>query len=99
MGYGAGRMFWRVELPIAVPSIMTGVRTATVSTIALVTVGVIVGYGGFGKLIIEGFNSNFFRAEIMTGTLLCVGLALVADVALILLTRILVPWARNGAAA
>jgi osmoprotectant transport system permease protein len=97
MGYGAGRMFWRVELPIAVPAIMTGVRTATVSTIALVTVGVIVGSGGFGKLIIEGFNTNFYRAEIIAGTLLCVGLALVADLLLIGLTRLLVPWARTRA--
>jgi osmoprotectant transport system permease protein len=99
MGYGPGRMFWRVELPIAVPAIMTGVRTATVSTIALVTVGVIIGSGGFGQLIIEGFNSNFHRAPIVAGTLLCVGLALIADVALILLTRLLVPWARNVSAA
>jgi osmoprotectant transport system permease protein len=96
MGYGRGRMFWRVELPIAVPAIMTGVRTATVSTIGLVTVGVIVGFGGFGQLIVvEGFNSNFHRAPIVAGTLLCVALALVIDLALILLTRILVPWARG----
>jgi osmoprotectant transport system permease protein len=70
-----------------------------VSTIALVTVGVIVGFGGFGKLIFEGFNSNFFRAEILTGTLLCVGLALIADLLLILLTKLLVPWARDVSAA
>ncbi|MDQ1654429.1 MAG: hypothetical protein QOI35_3629, partial [Cryptosporangiaceae bacterium] len=43
----------------------------------------------------EGFNSNFHRAPIVAGTLLCVALALVIDLALILLTRILVPWARN----
>jgi osmoprotectant transport system permease protein len=98
MGYGPVRMFWRVELPIAVPAIMTGVRTATVSTIALVTVGVIIGYGGFGQLIFEGFNNNFHRAQIVTGTALCVALALVADLLLIAVTRLLVPWARGRAA-
>jgi osmoprotectant transport system permease protein len=99
MGYGAARLFWRVELPIAVPSIMTGVRIATVSTIALVTVGVVIGSGGFGKLIIEGFANNFFRAEIVTGTLACVGLALLADLLLAGLTRALVPWSRQRGAA
>jgi osmoprotectant transport system permease protein len=99
MGYGTARLFWRVELPIAVPSIMTGVRIATVSTIALVTVGVVVGHGGFGKLIIEGFNNNFYRAEIVTGTLACVGLALLADVLLAGVTRLLVPWSRQRAGA
>jgi osmoprotectant transport system permease protein len=92
MGYGPARLFWKVELPIAVPAIMTGVRIATVSTIALVTVGVVIGTGGFGKLIIEGFNNNFYRAEIVTGTLACVGLALFADVFLAGATRLLVPW-------
>jgi osmoprotectant transport system permease protein len=97
MGYGSTRLFWRVELPIAVPAIMTGVRTATVSTVALVTVGQIAGFGGFGQLIInDGFNANFHRAPIVVGTLLCVALALVADVLLIGLTRLLVPWARRS---
>ncbi len=96
MGYGAARMFWRVELPIAVPAMMTGIRIATVSTIALVTVGVVIGHGGFGKLIIEGFNNNFYRAEIVTGTLACIGLALLADVLLAGLTRLLVPWSAGA---
>lgn len=95
MGYGQFRMLLRVELPIALPSIMTGLRIATVSTIALVTVGVIVGYGGFGALIIQGFNNNFYRAEIVTGTLLCVGLALIADLLLVLATWLLAPWSRR----
>jgi osmoprotectant transport system permease protein len=92
MGYGSARMLWRVELPIALPAMMAGVRIATVSTIALITVGVLVGNGGLGQLIFEGFNNNFYRAEIVTGSLLCVGLALVADGLLAVLTRLLAPW-------
>lgn len=95
MGYGAARMFWRIELPVALPAIMAGIRIATVSTIALVTVGVILGHGGLGQLLFEGFNNNFFHAEIATGAILCVGLALVADGLLFGLTRILSPWSRG----
>jgi len=95
MGYGAARMFWQVELPVALPAIMAGVRIATVSTIALVTVGVIIGHGGLGQLLVEGFNNNFFHAEIAAGAILCVALALAADGVLYALTRILSPWARE----
>lgn len=95
MGYGSGRMLWRVELPIALPAMMAGVRIATVSTVALVTVGVIVGNGGLGQIIFEGFNNNFYRAEIVTGSLLCVLLALVADALLAGLTIAIAPWSRK----
>jgi osmoprotectant transport system permease protein len=95
MGYGAARMFWQVELPVALPAIMAGIRIATVSTIALVTVGVIIGHGGLGQLLFEGFNNNFFHAEIATGAILCVGLALVADGLLYGVTRVLSPWAKE----
>ena len=95
MGYGPNRMLWRVELPIALPTIMVGVRVATVSTVALVTVGVIVGYGGLGQLLLAGFQNNFYRAEIMTATVLTVALALVLDLLLLLLTRVLTPWTRG----
>ena len=82
MGYGRFALLLRVELPLALPGILTGVRLATVSTVALTTVGVLVGHGGLGQLIIGGFNSNFHRAPVATGTLLCVALALVLDLAL-----------------
>jgi osmoprotectant transport system permease protein len=95
MGYGAARMLWRVELPIALPAMMAGIRVATVSTIALITVGVLVGNGGLGQIIYEGFNNNFYRAEIVTGSVLCVALALIADALLALLTRVLAPWNRR----
>lgn len=96
MGYGPGRMLVRVELPVALPTIMAGVRVATVSTVALTTVGVVVGAGGLGQLLFAGFQNNFYRAEIMTATVLCVALALLLDLGLLLLTRVLTPWTRAG---
>jgi osmoprotectant transport system permease protein len=98
MGYGPARLFWQVELPLALPSFMAGIRVATVSTVALVTVGVIVGHGGLGQLITGGFNANFYRAEIVTGAAGCVLLALVADLLLAGAERVLTPWARRARA-
>jgi osmoprotectant transport system permease protein len=94
MGYGRGRMLWKVELPVALPTIMAGVRVATVSTVALVTVGVIVGNGGLGQLIFRGFNSDY-HAEILTASLLTIALGLALDVLLALATRALMPWSRS----
>jgi len=95
MGYGRTGLLWRVELPIALPAIMAGVRTATVSTIALVTVGAVVGYGGLGSLILQGYNNNLYRAEMACGTVGCLLLALVADLLLVGLTRVLSPWSKG----
>ncbi len=98
MGVGPVRMLLRVELPLALPTIVAGLRVATVSTVALVTVGVVVGHGGLGQLLFAGFNNNLYRAEIFTATALCVLLALVADALLLGAERLLTPWARRGAA-
>jgi osmoprotectant transport system permease protein len=97
MGYGRFGRLWHVELPLALPGIVTGLRLATVSTVALVTIGAIIGQGGLGDLIMGGFWNNFYRAEILTGTVLCVGLALVLDLALVGLGRVLTPWSRRRA--
>ena len=94
MGYGSARMFLQVELPLAVPAFMAGLRIATVSTVALATVGVIVGHGGLGQLIVGGFNANFYRAEIVTGAVGCVLLALLFDLLLAGLERAVTPWTR-----
>jgi osmoprotectant transport system permease protein len=97
MGYGRWGRLLRIELPLALPGILTGLRLATVSTVALVTVGVVVGRGGLGQLIFAGFQNNFYKAEIMTGTLLCVLLALVLDLILAGLGRAVTPWLRGRA--
>jgi osmoprotectant transport system permease protein len=95
MGYGRTRMLWRVELPVALPTIMAGVRVATVSTVALVTVGAIIGYGGLGQLLLRGFQNNTYRAEIVTASLLTVALGLAFDLALAGVTRLMTPWSRS----
>jgi osmoprotectant transport system permease protein len=94
MGYGPARMLVQVDLPLALPAFMAGLRIATVSTVALTTVGVLVGHGGLGQLIVGGFNANFYRAEIVTGTIGCVLLALLADLLLAGAERLLTPWSR-----
>ncbi|HEX2416970.1 MAG TPA: ABC transporter permease [Micromonosporaceae bacterium] len=95
MGYSRSALLARIELPLAIPSIVTGLRIATVSTVALVTVGVAVGYGGFGQLILEGFRANEYRAQIATATVLVVALALVLDLLLAGLGRLATPWAKG----
>jgi osmoprotectant transport system permease protein len=95
MGMGRGRLLLRVELPLALPTILAGVRVATVSTVALATVGVVVSNGGLGQLIFEGLNNNLYRAEIFTATVLCVLLAAVADLLLLGLEKLLTPWTRR----
>jgi osmoprotectant transport system permease protein len=97
MGYGRLARLVRIDMPLALPGILTGLRLATVSTVALVTVGVVVGHGGLGQIILGGFQSNYYKAPIMTGTILCVALALVLDLALLVTGRLLTPWARRAA--
>lgn len=93
MGYRPWRRLTRVELPLATPSILAGLRLATVTTVGLVTVTAVLGQGGFGRLIYDGLF-NFFRTPVTVGTLGTVALAVLLDVLLILLGRALTPWTR-----
>lgn len=94
MGYGARRLLFTVELPLALPSIMAGLRVATVSTVALTTVGAIVSYGGLGNLLLQAVNTGF-RPQVLTASVLCVLLALFFDAILVGTQRLLTPWTRN----
>ena len=94
LGYGRLRQLVAVEFPIALPAVVVGLRLATVTTVAMVTVGVVVGFGGLGQLMFRGLQSNY-RAEVLTSTLLCLGLALTADLLLWLLGRAVTPWSRG----
>jgi osmoprotectant transport system permease protein len=94
MGYGPGKLLFGVELPLALPALMAGVRIATVSTVSMTTVGAIVGYGGLGNLIYDGMES-FFKAEVLTASAVCVVLAVVADLLLLGLQRVMTPWSRT----
>jgi len=93
LGYGPAKQLLRIELPLAVPVIMAGVRVATVSTVALVTIGYIVDFGGLGTLIALGLESDF-KAQVLTASVLCVVLAVVLDALLLALQRALTPWTR-----
>lgn len=95
LGYGAGRLLVRVEMPLALPVVMAGLRVATVSTVALTTVGSLVSYGGLGNLIRDGVTTNF-RAELLTAAVLCVVIAFVLDALIVLAERLLTPWTRAG---
>ena len=88
MGYSRGQRLWRVELPLAVPVVVAGLRVATVTTIGLVMVTALIGQGGLGQLMLRGFNRQF-PTMIYVGFVLSVVLAIVADAALLLLQRLL----------
>ena len=93
MGYGRAQRFWSVELPIALPIIVAGVRIAAVTTIGLVTITTFIGLGGLGYLIINSGTRRFFPTSIYVGVLLCVVLAILADLVLLWVQRRLTPWA------
>ena len=95
LGYRRLRLLLTVELPYATPAVVAGVRLATVTTVALATIGVVVGYGGLGQLMFRGFQSNY-HAEVATATLLCVALALAGDLLLRLVGYVVTPWLRTG---
>jgi len=91
MGYSRGQQLWRVELPLALPLIIAGLRVATVTTVGLVTVAAVIGQGGLGQLILSGLRS-FFATPIYVGAFLSLALAFAFDFALIQLQRLLTPW-------
>lgn len=94
MGYGRTERFLRVELPIALPIIVAGVRIATVTTVGLVAITTFIGLGGLGYLIINSGTRRFFPTSIYVGVILCVVLAILADLVLQLVERRLTPWAK-----
>jgi osmoprotectant transport system permease protein len=94
MGLTRAQTLWRVELPLAVPAIMAGLRVAVVSTIALATVAALVIPEGLGYPIFLALREAF-KTEIVLAGALAVGLALLADAALVLVERALTPWARS----
>ncbi len=96
LGYGPTKLLLRIELPLAMPVIMAGLRVATVSTVALLTVGSILGYGGLGNLLILAIDTDF-KAQIFTASVLCVALAVTFDLLLLGLQRLLTPWQRARA--
>lgn len=93
MGYRQTRRLFAVELPIALPAIIAGLRVAAVSNISLVSVGALIGTGGLGQLFIHGFQIDN-PIEIWTGIVLTLALALVIDLLIVAGGRLLTPWTR-----
>lgn len=96
LGYRQPRLFWEVELPLAIPSIVAGLRIATVTVIGLVTVTSIISLGGLGLFILDGLRRDFLT-PLVVGTVLTVLLAIALDAALLLAERWLTPATRARA--
>lgn len=95
MGYSRVRQVLRVELPLALPAIIAGIRIATVTTIGLITVTALVGQGGLGKLLIDGFQREF-RTPLTVGIVLSLALAVAADLLWVVTLRVATPWQRHA---
>jgi len=94
IGYGPWRRFWGVEFPLAGPVVLAGLRVAAVSTIALATVGILIGVDNLGYLFTNGLQRRII-AEVLAGTLAVVVIALLVDALLVLAGRALMPWTRR----
>ena len=93
MGLTRRQTLWRVELPLAMPAIMAGIRIATVTIISLATVAAFIGVGGLGEPIFNAIQTGF-KTQFIAAGVLAVLLALVTDAVLVVVQRLLTPWAR-----
>ncbi|MEO7118682.1 MAG: ABC transporter permease [Candidatus Limnocylindrales bacterium] len=98
MGFTAWQRLWRIELPLALPSIVTGARVAAVTTVGLVTVAGLVGQGGLGRLIVDDGLRRYFPTPLYVGSVLSIALALLIDLLLLGVLRGLTPWSRRAGA-
>lgn len=94
IGYSPPSLFWRVDLPLALPVLLAGLRVVAVSTISLVTVGALIGVSSLGTLLTDGFQRGI-AAEVWSGVIATVALALIIDGVILLAGRILLPWTRS----
>jgi osmoprotectant transport system permease protein len=93
MGLTDRQLLWRVELPLAVPVVVAGLRIATVTTIGLVTVTALIGKGGLGALMLGGFRNLYPDVAVLVGVGLSVLLAVLVDGVLLAIQRLWTPWA------
>jgi osmoprotectant transport system permease protein len=95
MGLTRRQTLVRVELPLALPAIVTGVRLATVSTVGIATIAIFVGGGGLGELILkDGIQRDLFLTPILAGTVCATAIAIALDMILLGAERAITPWAR-----
>jgi osmoprotectant transport system permease protein len=97
LGYSVVGRFWGVELPLAGPVLLSGLRVVIVSTVSLATVGAVIGVPSLGSLFTDGFQRDI-QEEIITGIVATILLALALDWAAVLIGRLLMPWSRPDAA-
>ncbi len=97
IGHSPRSVLWRVDLPLSIPVLLAGVRVVTVSTISLVTIGALIGVSNLGTLLTDGFQRGI-TAEVATGIIVTMLLALLLDTLLLLLGRVLTPWAAHSRA-
>jgi osmoprotectant transport system permease protein len=95
VGYAEWGRFFSVELPLAGPVLLAGVRVVAVSTVSMVTVGVLVGVQSLGYFFTDGFQRRII-AEVATGVVMTLVIALLLDTLLVVLGRIVMPWNRVG---
>jgi osmoprotectant transport system permease protein len=93
MGYRPLHRFFAVDLRLATPAIVAGIRIAAVTIIGLVTVTFVIGFGGYGSLINDGLSRDF-NTPVVVGAILSIALALAIDIILLLVERLLTPWNR-----
>ncbi|WP_166873136.1 ABC transporter permease [Salinibacterium sp. ZJ450] len=98
VGFNGWGRFWMVEFPLAGPVLLAGLRVVSVSTVSLVTVGVLVGADSLGYLFTNGLQRGI-AVEILTGIVMTMLVAVLFDVVLVLLGRVLMPWNRQQSAA
>lgn len=94
-GYGRTRLFWTVHLPLAGPAIVAGLRVVAVSTISLTTVGAVLGIKSLGSLFTDGFQRGIF-AEILTGLVLTILLAILIDLIIVAIGKLIMPFDRKS---
>jgi osmoprotectant transport system permease protein len=95
LGYSQSATLLRVELPLAIPYVIAGLRVATSTVVGLVTVTAFIGLGGLGQLIIYGFNVDFYT-PIITALVLSIALAALFDLAWVGIGRLITPWSRTS---
>lgn len=95
MGYKPARRFAQVELPLSLPVLVAGLRVATVTNMSLVSVGALIGIGGLGYFITDGFGRANITSQ-AAGVVIIVALALIFDALLVLLGRLATPWVGAG---
>lgn len=93
IGFSPMAAFWRVDLPLAIPVILAGVRVVAVSTVSLVTIGALIGVSSLGTLLTDGFQRGIV-AEVLTGIVATIVIALALDGLLLAASRALTPWRR-----